>query len=240
MTILTLIVLLLQDDGEAKLEVFRPRLASEDPKERSQAAEELRETVDRTWRAALQKKIEQEKDPEVKECWKAALDSIQDLKLTIVVDGDVRVGGVPKYRVRIKNLTDEDVIIPRSLDGSDDKMRYPFYTARFFGPDRREIEFKHEPRCGMVNPLKAEDLLAIKPGAQVDPLGEGSFSIDRLGSWSPDAPGRYRVEIDAEFNAPTPYAFGLLDKSTLEELLPQVAKIPKIKLRASVEFEVKP
>ncbi len=239
MMILSMLLVLLQDEREAKLDALRPRLASEDAQERSRAADELKKMIDRQWRPALRKQIAKEEDPEVKSAYQSALDSLPELEMTIKLDGEAKVGQTPKFTVRIKNGGDAEKIVVRSLDGSDASMRYPRYLVRFFGPDGKEIPNPPMPRCGNCNELGPKDLVTLKPDEEMDPFGEGSFGQAYLQSFVPAQAGKYRVELTADFNPPDLSHYnGRLERGgPIEEKLKSV---PKTKLEAKAEFEVKP
>ena len=87
-------------------------------------------------------------------------------------------------------------VVP-SLDASDVGWRYPKIGI--------DIEHDGEPvtvetwgRCGMMNPLTADDLRTLPPGESLNPFGPGSFGHERL-RWTPTEPGEYRVRLRYDF-----------------------------------------
>src|SRR5688572_11426964 len=73
------------------------------------------------------------------------------LDLSIALEGRARLGQNVFFKVRIRNISDLEVDVVPSLDGSDVGMRYPLFTARIFGPDGEKIPFQDGGRCGNCN-----------------------------------------------------------------------------------------
>jgi hypothetical protein len=134
MALILVLVVLLQDGFEKQLEDLLPRLGAEEYAERAKAQEQLIKLVEKHPGAArkiLKARIKEEKDPEVRSALENALRSLVPLKLILEVDGEAKVGRPIRFKVRIKNQTDEEQVIVKSLDGSDVGWRFPKYLSEF-------------------------------------------------------------------------------------------------------------
>lgn len=224
----------LQDDWES----LRAGLASEDARTRAQAQEQLNKITDRK---ELKKRIAAESDPEVKSALQNALEALPILKLTVEVVGESKVGRIPTYKVRIKNVSDEPVVVVRSLDGSGMKNRYPHFFAEFFDG---EAPIKLEPPmgCGNCNEIAAADLATLKPDEEFDPFQSGSFGVPDLQTWQPSRPGKYTVKIICDYQAPELAHFnGPIERMNgIGGLEGELKKVPKVRIEGKAEFEVKP
>src|SRR5690349_15646597 len=72
------------------------------------------------------------------------------LALSVVLEGEARVGQNTFFKVRIRNISNREVDVVPSLDGSDVGWRFPRFIARLWGPDGNPIIVK-VARCGNCN-----------------------------------------------------------------------------------------
>ncbi|HZL73294.1 MAG TPA: hypothetical protein VFC86_12610 [Planctomycetota bacterium] len=245
MTALLLAALFAQESFEKRLDDLHPRLASYDFRVRESASLELNTLVDAagpTVRRVLKSRLQSASDPMVKAALRAALARLPVLQLSIKVEGEAAVGKPMAFRIRITNVSDEDVAVVGALDGSDAGLRFPFYGVEITRPDGSPWVPVGELRCGNCNALRTEDIVRLKPGDEFDPLGEGFFRNYRLSIWRPATKGKHLLRMIVSFSSEDPEKWNgpmkprLPDPHRIRSLL---ADVPKINLEAKVEFEVK-
>jgi hypothetical protein len=95
----------------------------------------------------------------------------------------------------VVNRTDHALPVLRSLDASDMGWRYPKIDIEIRDAKGRLIEPGGIGRCGLVNPLQADDFVELAAGERLDLLGEGGFGHHRLRYPLNLAPGTYTVML---------------------------------------------
>ena len=88
--------------------------------------------------------------------------------------------------VQFENHSQGDLTVMPCLDGSDDHMQYPHYDLEVLDYGGGAVERRRGDRCGNINPLKAVDFVALRPG-EVFRTPVPTFGYHQL------APGLYRV-----------------------------------------------
>ena len=243
--LILMLALAMQEDFGKKLDEILPRLASERIAEREVAVADLFKQVDSAGpnaRAILRTRLKTATDPSVRLALEAALKRIPPLELKIEVKGEPAVGWMVKFKARIKNIGDDEVAVVRSLDGSAHGSRYPRVFAEIRGPDGHVIPRESPFRCGHFNRLRIDDLSALKPGQDFDPFGQGSYGNFHLSDWYPAVAGKHTVLLWIDYSAKEPAEWrGVLGPpgSEDEPLRRLFDQVPKVKLEAKVEFEVK-
>lgn len=104
------------------------------------------------------------------------------------------VGELPEMSVRITNVSEGKLVLVGSLDASDLRWRYPHCYYEIEGPPGSETHGM--PRCGMVNPLRAQDFVTVAPGAEFDPnakVDDYGFFATNFNWRSFSVPGTYRL-----------------------------------------------
>lgn len=240
-----MLALVLQEDFGRKLDEIIPRLASEGIADREAAVAELYKLVDIAGpnaRAILRTRLKAATDPSVRLALEAALKRIPPLELRIEVKGEPAVGWMVKFRARIKNIGDDEVAVVRSLDGSAHGSRYPRVFAEIRGPDGQVIPRESPFRCGHLNRLGTADFTALKPGQEFDPFGRGSFGNFHLADWYPAVAGKHTVSLTIDYSAkePAEWRGNLGPPGSEDEPLRRLFDlVPRVRLEAKLEFEVK-
>ena len=160
------------------------------------------------------------------------------LAFTVEAVGAARVGQPLKFKVRIKNISGKEQVAVNCLDGSTYGKRYPIFS-RVIVPDKKDDEGK---RCGNCNEIKGPDLITLKPGEEFDPLGPDGFGT-WIAEWTPPAKGAYSVVFSCDYSAKDLSLWnGAAERHQfgLDGLGGALARVPKVKLEAKVEVEVKP
>lgn len=249
MIALMLAAALLQDGLAKEFDALLPKLAAESLEERTNALERLKTLARADPSAArplLRERLAAAADEQVKSGLRAALDSLPKLELKASVDGPVEAGRVPAVKIRLRNLSDGEVCVVRSLDASDCGWRYPKYTARILDPDGKDVTPKMGGRCGNMNAITEGDVSKLAPGVEFDPLGEGSFGIWALHQWKPDRPGVWKVGLIVDYSAADPDEWNgrlgaeLLGGPAGNGVRALLARVPKEKLTAEIEVKVEP
>src|ERR1043165_8754552 len=206
---LALLLALAQGDFEQKLDSLVPRLKAETPAERDAASRELRDLAQSDVPAArkvLRRRIQSERDAEIRSRLQDALKSLPVFDVTIALEGEARAGKPVTLKVRIRNVSDEKQNVVRCLDGSSSGRRFPRYVSELVPPGGKSEKSSEGKFCNTFNPLLAEDFLTLQPGEEMDPYTSGAVS-PFLSGWKPNAPGTYRVILRCNFDAPDPAAF---------------------------------
>jgi hypothetical protein len=244
-TLLLALALIGQESLEKRLDEIVPRLAAEEIRERDAAVRELYKLVDAAGRKArepVRARMKSATDASVRASLLSALRRLPALELKIDLDGEAIVGKPVAFKIRIKNIGDEEAAVVRSLDASDVRWRYPHFTAQIRGPEGKPVPMGGIGRCGYMNQLRAEDFAVLKPDEEFNPLGTGAFGIHQLSSWTPAAAGKHVVELSIDYSAEDPALWnGRMERHAgIDETVRQLlARVPKVKLEAKVEFEVK-
>ncbi|HEY5925678.1 MAG TPA: hypothetical protein VIV11_28525 [Kofleriaceae bacterium] len=121
------------------------------------------------------------------------------------------------------NRTTRTLPVLPSLDASDMGWRYPKITVDIRDANGQLVEGPMVGRCGMVNPLTAEDFVELPSGAQFELFGERAFGHHKLRDTSHLAPGRYTVTLHYDLSFAEPERKGGFDDSVRAkvELLPK-------------------
>ncbi len=199
---------------------------------------------------ALKKALSSE-DPEVRLRVRRILDRLFPvLQLQVRAAGEAKVGRTVSFEIRIKNVSDREQVVVRCLDGSTDGSRFPMYARQIEWAEKTEgatAEAKDGGRlCGNCNSLDEDDCVLLKPGETLDPFathghGQGGFGKWLL-EWKPEQAGKASARFTCDFtpenpafwNGPVERAYGL------GKAEPLLARVPKLKLEAHVDLEVKP
>jgi hypothetical protein len=83
------------------------------------------------------------------------------------------LGSAPNVTVAITNQTDADTYLVGSLAGSGVKMRYPHCYFEVVGPDGESAVKEFVPEDPLVNVLRQEDFVKVRPGESFDPYDRG-------------------------------------------------------------------
>jgi len=234
-----------QEDLAARIDDLIPRLASESVAERSAAQADLRRLVESNPKAArplLKSRIASATDAEVRQALKASLDLLPALELEIELEGEARIDRPLALKVRIRNVSDEDRIVVRSLDGSDAGARYPRIEVQIVGPDGTNEVRPLAARGSDLKPLTPGDFIAVSPGKEMDPLGDGGAAHGVLKSWRPARAGRYTVTIGVDYterNIGHWIGTAAMQDSYLNKLEGLLSRVPKLKFEAKTVVEVK-
>lgn len=151
---------------------------------------------------------------------------------------------IPRINVRLRNISDEEQAVVRSVDASDVGWRYPKYACEILDAvGKPETDGQRRYRCGNCNVLKSNDVKILKPGEEFDPFGPGSFDQSTLRSWKPHRAGVYTVRIVCDFSSSDPAEWnGRIERAEVdpESVWELIRRVPKVKLEAKLEIDVKP
>ncbi|MBR9859402.1 hypothetical protein GYB22_01355 [bacterium] len=171
-----------------------------------------------------------------------SLDS-EDFKAVLTVNQtEFARGTMPKFNVRLDNLSDQSLYLPGSLDGSDVKLRYPQVYFVVERPDTSALPFIG--RCGNTNPIRPTDFIKLNPKEGFDPYNSengffSSFQLHRPEVFS--KPGKYKVTFyySTKSTDINDYAGDLGPDITDPQLLIRFKKMPHIELISNtIEFEI--
>ena len=73
-------------------------------------------------------------------------------------------GELPKAKVVLKNESDENVVLARSLDGSEVGWRFPKCGIEVFDENKEKVQLGGIARCGNMNTLRDGDFVELEPG----------------------------------------------------------------------------
>jgi hypothetical protein len=101
-----------------------------------------------------------------------------DLSCTLSANKTVyKTGELPRFTVSIVNKSKSNIYLISALDGSDVQWRFPHCYFTIEAPKPNDTPFG---RCGVMNPLQAEDFVLVKVGQTFNPYQlpncAGSFS----------------------------------------------------------------
>ena len=143
------------------------------------------------------------------------------------------IGEVPKLSVRITNLTDRELCLIGSLDGSDCGWRYPHCSFEIATPYGRP---RWPGRCGNTNPLREKDFVKVSPGGLFDPYQQideyGFFHNALISERTFKSAGEYRLRF-VYCTGPKGAAAG---DNPLAELIAQVPKVRLVSNEITVRF----
>jgi hypothetical protein len=162
------------------------------------------------------------------------------LACTIRSEPTCELGKAPKIRVEITNLTESDIYLVGSLDGSDSKWRYPFCYFDVIGPDGKSAA-RGIARCGNINAIRDKDFVKVPRSGTFDPYQKiddyGFFSSSQISPATFGVEGKYRIRfVYSTEKAEPKYWLGDAQGETVEilatasskdkvlELLPKVPK----------------
>jgi hypothetical protein len=234
-----------QEDLARRLDDLIPRLASEKIAERSAAQTELSALVDsnpKTARPLLKSRMATATDTEVRHALRAAYARLPALELQIELEREANVDRPLALKVRIRNVSDENQTVVRSLDGSDAGARHPRFLVEIVGPDGKREDRKLDERKGDLRSLTPGDFILLAPRKEVDPFGDGGCEHGVLKSWRPPRAGRYRMSILIDYterNIGHWMGTAAMKDSYLDTLERLVDQVPRLQFEGSVEFEVK-
>ncbi len=246
MIALLLTLVLAQDSMDARIAALGPRLASESIEERAAAIEDLKQLVrsdPAVARKALRARLGAESDADVKAALGAAIDALPPLELTLSVKGEPREGEAVRVEARIRNLTDHDILLVPSIHGADLGMRYPKYEVsaarpKGTGPAGRKLISE----IIKSKAITEGDFRTVKPGEEFDPYEGDGVRLPRRQEWTPEVAGRWTFRLVADFTGPdSQWVYGMRTEAAPDEARAAlVARVPHVKLEASLEVDVKP
>jgi len=236
---------ILQEDVGKGIDALLPKLGSDLIEERDAAQAELRQLVEsnpKGARPALKSRIASVTQAEVRQALKAALARLPALELKIELAGEATLGRSPALKVRIQNVSDEEQMAVRSLDGSDAGARYPRIDVQILGPDGKRGDQPLPSRGNDLKSLSPVDFVKLAPGGEVDPFGTGGFEHGVLKNWRPTRTGRHTVRIIvdyAERNIGHWMGTAAMQDSYLDKLEGMLSKVPRLRVEASLVIDVK-
>jgi hypothetical protein len=159
-------------------------------------------------------------------CWREAPPAPEPARPAIaVVPSASRVTVAAGERIpldfSIVNQGPRAVQVLRALDGSDVGWRYPKITIEIRDAAGEVVPAPMMGRCGLINPLTADDFVALEPQARVSLVGEGTFGHHALDVGIAEA-GRYTLTFRYDLT------FESRDKSSPSpELAAAIAALPR-------------
>jgi hypothetical protein len=79
------------------------------------------------------------------------------------------LGEIPKFSISIKNNTADSVMFVKTLDGSAEKIRYPYCYFTITMPDDTAYKIRKLNFCHNSDPIRKEDFVKVAPGNYFDP-----------------------------------------------------------------------
>jgi hypothetical protein len=149
------------------------------------------------------------------------------------------VGDVPKVSVVIRNDSDRPVVLVGSLDGSEERWRYPLVYFELTGPEG-ENAFGPYGRCGNMDGIRVEDFVKVQPGETFDPYSSGFFGPIALSRALFDRAGTYRLSFTYSTLAPELAdwwgrpAISQVD----EDIASLVERVLPVELKCHIDLEV--
>ena len=144
-------------------------------------------------------------------------------------------GNAPSVSVKLINRTDHEIALVGSLDGSEEKWRYPYCYFEIIGPDGRST-IRPVRRCGNMNALRKEEFVSVPPGGAFDPYQHndhfGFFRSYYLSARSFPIVGEYRIRFCYSTDEMHPgYWFGDLGRNPpLGEVEQLLSRVPKVSI----------
>lgn len=163
------------------------------------------------------------------------------LECILVGPSICELGSAPELRVEIANSGTQDILLVRSLDGSDVAFRFPHCSFEVLGPGGESV-VERFLGCGNVNPLTVYDFVHVPAGEAFDPFGEDGvehvFGARQLNASMFDTPGEYRVKFVYSTDSDDLVEWNGLPNSRFDSGLHDLLRqVPKARLE-SAEFVV--
>lgn len=145
-------------------------------------------------------------------------------------------GEVPKIQVRIKNEGEKAIYLSHSLDGSQEKMRYPYCYFEIKDSKGKRVETR-VLRCGNTNPLEPESFAKVEPKATFD-LSTGLHSTQLYLFAKNAKPGTYKLRFTYSTQSPDIEKWlgdGRLGQNSEKDrkLLALLQQVPKSTIRSN-------
>lgn len=161
-------------------------------------------------------------------------DSILSVVLT-TTDEPHAVGAPIPVSVRVRNVSDDPIVIVGVLDGSEAGVRFPHYSTQITGTGdvpAAAIEFD------MLAPIRPTDFRRLAPGEEFDPtdrlVSSGYLPLVRFNDFRPPAPGRYELRLTLATDADDPSAwFGTWNQQDTERITALVAQVPRVRVESN-------
>ena len=135
----------------------------------------------------------------------------------------IKTGEALPLAFYVVNRSARPLEVLRSLDASDVGWRYPKIDVEIRDAKGRLVEDPAMGRCGMVNPLTADDFVELASGARFELFGENSFGHYKLRHTDQLASGRYTVTLHYDLRFEAAQKGGPVDAA----LQARVDKLPK-------------
>ena len=146
-----------------------------------------------------------------------------------------KVGEAPRFSFSIGNKSTQDVVLVRSLDGSDRGSRYPRCRIEIRDAKGQPLKVVG-PACGNTNPLRVADFVPVPAGKVFEPYGKGFFTPIYSDQFPVKTPGVYTFQcIYATSDRMQDY-FGFDQQNgrmVAAETQELFALIPKIEIRSN-------
>lgn len=157
------------------------------------------------------------------------------LSLEIAVEGPLEVGKPVRLTARITNVGAHDGAGVLNLDLSASN-RYPRYHIYWTDPDNG-LNFPLLI-CGTATRMQSSDVVDLKPGDSFDPFGPTAYRHPKV-EVIPRVAGRHRVELYVDYSEADPRKWNSPWQPVDEPVAERLARVPRVKLSASAEFDVK-
>jgi len=212
------------------------QLGSDDFDARNQAQEALLK-LDKGSVQPLRKALADATDEETRVRLRRVIDALAiPLALSIEQIGEARVGQKVEFKLLIKNVGEEDVNVLPCLDGSSSCRRFPHFQ-RVIDPDPKLEGLIY---CKFMNALAAADFKLLKPGESFEVCGPKSFGSE-ITEWTPVAAGKFVLTYTCDYSEPLMAKW--MGNPGGDPEVPVKEKwrtVPKVKVSAKIEVEVKP
>ncbi|MGE0432735.1 MAG: hypothetical protein AB7K09_08170 [Planctomycetota bacterium] len=151
------------------------------------------------------------------------------LSCTISAEATIELGAAPSVKVELKNLTDGEIVLVGSLDGSCQSRRYPYCQFTITGPDGND-PVKPAMGCGFMNPLRDKDFVAVAAHGTFDPYMHiddyGFFPAWQINASTFDKVGEYRLRFTYSTDETDLAKWGGTG-SISDEVKAQLARVPR-------------
>ncbi|ASR38498.1 hypothetical protein BAY61_29770 [Prauserella marina] len=158
-------------------------------------------------------------------------------------------GGPVPIAVGIGNVGVGDLWFPGVLDGSESSIRYPYYrpsiseveTGRIVAAPAPARRMTKADRDRSVSPLRRPDFHRLRPGETFDPTEAGRFrGLETFSAFVPRSKGTYRFRLDIETTGENPNGWlgGAGQDAYVDEVLPVLAKVPRVTITAQLDLVV--
>ena len=194
------VALLRQDDPAALIQ----QLGAGEIESRDAAQRKL-EALGVKARDPLKKALATAKD-DLKARLQAVLDKLPKLEMTLKTVEKPKAGASVELQVRLKNVSDDPLVLVGSLDGSDGR-RFPYVVIDIKDADGKAVPWENGKGCGYKNSMREKDFVEVKPGAEFDPfqtIDSGGFFGNPKCGWAPPKAGTYSITVTYD-STPTDY-----------------------------------